>query len=145
VTLAIEVPNDDPLDGFAQSANPLQFRSQTVKNIDSSVEQIPDERARDAGRDIAAAPPEDYERVVGRVRGTYLTRLERCFGSGPGRAGKLHLAFTVAESGEVREASVTGLDAGINACVKKRVMRWSFATERDGSGDASIVLSVVVM
>lgn len=135
----------DDFDGFARSANPLEFRSQRVEAGSRATERIPEARANDEAGQIAVFSTEDYERVVGRVRGTYLARLERCFGSGPGRGGKLQLAFTVAESGEVREARVTGLDAGINECVKKRVMRWSFASDRGSSGDASIVLSVVVM
>ena len=147
LTLAIDDHIDHSVDGFAQSANPLVFRSQAVTTDAESFEQVPPEQTRAArGDTIAAVSSAEYEKVVGRVRASYLARLQRCFGVGPQKAsGKLQLAFTVAQSGQVSDARVTGLDAGTNACVRKRVLRWSFASDRESSGEASIVLSLVVM
>jgi outer membrane biosynthesis protein TonB len=76
--------------------------------------------------------------VLAKIMGAYMAGLKRCqsemLKTDPTSGGKVTLAFTVGESGRVNQASVSGLNPTIDACIQARVMGWRFAEPKDSDG-----------
>ncbi|HTR54009.1 MAG TPA: AgmX/PglI C-terminal domain-containing protein [Kofleriaceae bacterium] len=83
------------------------------------------------------------ELVVSKIGGLYMSGLQRCYRKGlAGDAqlsGKLALVFTVDERGGVTDASATGVDSQVAACVTGLMAGWHFPEPRAKDGESTDV------
>ncbi len=67
--------------------------------------------------------------IVAKVQTAYVDGLQRCYKkAGPGTgASNVKLMFTVDEQGVVKRPTVSTQGAGVDTCVRQRMMSWRFA------------------
>ncbi|MBA3461812.1 MAG: AgmX/PglI C-terminal domain-containing protein [Deltaproteobacteria bacterium] len=68
--------------------------------------------------------------VLAAVTTRYLPGLRRCYEQQIRRArvrGRLTLAFTIDERGQVTEASARGLTPKLGVCIERKMIAWKFA------------------
>jgi hypothetical protein len=89
--------------------------------------------------------------VLEKIRTAYMSGLQRCYQKGllheEGLAGKVRLAFTVSERGQVAEPEASGLTPEVDACISGYMAGWRFGIPRDRERkptEASFTLSLVL-
>jgi hypothetical protein len=77
--------------------------------------------------------------VLAKIKASYLPGLQRCYKKGllgdAALAGKIDIAFTVAENGTVTDAEAHGLTSEVDGCVQDQMTRWRFTQPKDKDGD----------
>lgn len=83
--------------------------------------------------------------IVGRIVRAHINEVRWCYrevlAKKPELAGRLTVRFTIASTGKVSEAEVSGStadDEGVGACVAKAIKRWKFPKP---AGGGSVVVS----
>lgn len=125
-------PDKPLIDGLPPVVKPID---------DDKIEKVPPTRI-----DIIPKPPSEpvsIEAIVGKIRTTYMTGLQRCYkkalGGVPTLAGKVALTFTVTEKGKLESGKAAGVDEGFEGCVEGLMTRWSFSPVTDQDGDPTEV------
>src|SRR4051794_40019521 len=76
--------------------------------------------------------------VLQKFMSAYLPAVSGCYQQTLARdataRGKLQIAFTVADSGRVTKANVSGFDEQLDACVKDTSPGWAFVRPKDKAG-----------
>ena len=137
------IPQGPRIDGPTQVARRTDDREQKQPRIDLVPPRPP--RGPRPEHDLTA------ESVVEKIRTTYLPGLQRCYQQGllhdGSLKGKIQLAFTVGERGQVLEPEASGLTPAVDACVAGQMAAWRFGIPRDGDRqptEASFKLGLIL-
>ena len=93
-----------------------------------------------------AAPLLTPDVVIAKVRGGYMTGVQRCYtrylksGSGHGR---VLVSFTVNAKGEATEGAASGVPAKLGDCIVAEVARWRFPAPKDGEQSFALPLDLI--
>jgi hypothetical protein len=92
------------------------------------------------------APALTPDLVLEKVRGGYMTGVQRCYtrylknASGHGR---VVVMFTVNAKGEATEGAASGVPAKLGDCIVAEVARWRFPAPKDGEQSFALPLELI--
>ena len=93
--------------------------------------------------DVRPQPPRqpgvDIDAIIGKIRTTYMSTLQRCYkkalGGEPTLSGKVSLQFTLSEKGTVGDPEARGVADELETCIEGVMPRWTFTPVTDEDGD----------
>lgn len=118
---------------------PIVKDPRVVKVDDDKGEKVPPTRI-----DVIKQPPKkpgvDTDAIVGKIRTTYMSAMQRCYkkalAEDPTLSGKVSLLFTLSEKGAVSDPEARGVSQVFQDCLEGVMPRWTFTPVTDKDGEA---------
>jgi hypothetical protein len=84
--------------------------------------------------------------VIAKVRGGYMTGVQRCYTrylKNAGGHGRVVVSFTVNAKGEATEGATSGVPSKLGDCIVAEVARWRFPAPKDGEQSFALPLELI--
>jgi hypothetical protein len=84
--------------------------------------------------------------VIEKVRGGYMTGVQRCYTrylKNAGGHGRVIISFTVNAKGEATEGAASGVPSKLGDCIVAEVARWRFPAPKDGEQSFALPLDLI--